>query len=163
MTASKCSTSVTAGWRCWRPRSVLTPLLLLDLNDCLLVKELPPEIGQLTALISLRLAGCSLEELPPQIGQLAALSFLGLVGCPLKELPPQIGQLTALTHLILNGCTLKELPPQIGQLLALGYLDLDHCNQLTLAPGAEVGQPAQTIVAAYVPLLIVEADTGTIR
>ena len=91
------------------------------------------------------------------------LKVLNLSDSGLEVLAPQIGQLTALTHLILNGCTLKELPPQIGQLLALGYLDLDHCNQLTLAPGAEVGQPAQTIVAAYVPLLIVEADTGTIR
>ena len=50
---------------------------------------------------------------------------------------------------------LEELPPQIGQLTALTNLILLNCEQLTLAPGAEEGQPAPTIVAAYARLLIV--------
>ena len=89
---------------------------------------------------------------------MTALTNLDLRGCEqLKKLPPQIGQLTALTKLFLMECKqLKELPPQIGQLLALTNLSLFRCNQLILAPGAQEGQPAQTIVAAYAPLLIVE-------
>ena len=98
-----------------------------------------------------------LEVLAPQIGQLTALTKLSLSCCLLKELPPQIGQLTALTVLILYGCEqLKELPPQFGQLTALTFLDLEGCKQLNLAPGAEKGQSAPTIVAAYASLLIVE-------
>ena len=122
------------------------------------LEVLPPQIGQLTALTKLSLAGCPLNKLPPQIGQLTALTKLELQWCQqLKELPPQIGQLTALTKLYLIGCEqLKGLPPQIGQLLALTNLNLVGCNQLTLAPGAAKGQPVQTIVAAYARLLIVE-------
>ena len=79
----------------------------------------------------------------------------------LKELPPQVGQLQALTALDLTNCPLKELPPQFGQLLALANLDLSGCDQLTLAPGAEERQQAQTIVAAYARLLIVEPRKDT--
>jgi len=106
--------------------------------------------------LDLRYSG--LEVLAPQIGQLQALTDLDLRGCPLKELPPQVGLLLALTDLDLSGCRLlKELPPQVGQLLALTDLGLRGCEQLTLAPGAEVGQLAQTTVAAYARLLIVDA------
>ena len=74
----------------------------------------------------------------------------------LEELPHQIGQLTALTKLNLTGCKqLKELPTEIGQLKALTDLGLDDCKQLTLAQGAE-GQPAQTIVAAYARLAVID-------
>eukprot|EP00964_Phaeocystis_antarctica_P090471 scaffold57876_cov62-Phaeocystis_antarctica.AAC.5 len=106
----------------------------------------------------LELSGCPLVTLPPQIGQLQALTTLLLRDCgQLKELPPEIGQLRALSVLFLNGCPLKALPPEmIGLLLALTRLSLDRCGQLTLAPGAEEGQPAQTIVAVYARLLIVE-------
>ena len=103
----------------------------------------------------LNLIGSELEVLPPEIGQLKVLTELCLTRCPLKQLPPEIGQLLALTNLYLGGCPLKELPPEFGQLTALTELGLRGCEQLTLAPGAEEGQPAQTIVAAYARLLIV--------
>eukprot|EP00964_Phaeocystis_antarctica_P097479 scaffold63592_cov49-Phaeocystis_antarctica.AAC.2 len=108
----------------------------------------------------LDLDNSGLEVLPPQIGQLRALTRLVLNRCPLEVLPPQIGQLQALTSLNLIKCPLKELPPEIGQLLALTTLYLGGCEQ-PLAPGAGKGQPAQTIVAAYAPLLIVEPRKGT--
>ena len=73
----------------------------------------------------------------------------------------EIGQLQVLLFLKLSDCPLKELPPELGQLLALTDLDIGGCKQLTLAPGAEEGQPAQTIVAAYARLLIVEPRKDT--
>ena len=86
---------------------------------------------------------------------------LDLGGCPLEALPPEIGQLKVLTKLDLSGSKLATLPLEIGQLKALTEFDLRDCLQLILAPGAEVGQPAQTIVAAYAPLLIVEPRKDT--
>eukprot|EP00964_Phaeocystis_antarctica_P067964 scaffold41172_cov54-Phaeocystis_antarctica.AAC.2 len=126
------------------------------------LEVLPPQIGQLRDLTTLSLRSCPLKELPPQIGQLRALDSLKLYGSGLEVLPPQIGQLDALTYLGLRYCPLKELPPEIGQLLALNDLFLDHCEQLTRAPGAkQYGQPAQTTVAAYARLLIVEPHKDT--
>jgi serine/threonine protein kinase len=133
----------------------------LDLQNSGL-EVLAPQIGQLQALANLNLYGCPLKELPPQIGLLLALTYLNLGNCPLKELPPQIGQLQALTILNLGNCPLKELPPQVGKLLALTNLILWGCEQLTLAPGAKKeGQQAQTIVAAYARLLIIEPRKDT--
>ena len=86
---------------------------------------------------------------------------LDLSGSKLEVLPPQILQLQGLTMLELQGCPLKELPPEFGQMLALNNLYLSGCEQLTLAPGAKKGQPAQTIVAAYARLLIVEPRKDT--
>ena len=55
---------------------------------------------------------CRLEVLPPQIGQLQALISLDLSGCLLvKLLPPQVGQLQALTSLRLGGCKQLTLAP----------------------------------------------------
>ena len=51
---------------------------------------------------------------------------------------------------------LEVLAPQVGQLQALTHIFLHGCEQLTLAPGAKEGQPAQSTVAAYARLLIVE-------
>eukprot|EP00964_Phaeocystis_antarctica_P024886 scaffold13951_cov54-Phaeocystis_antarctica.AAC.2 len=132
----------------------------LDLSESKL-EVLAPQVGQLQALTWLTLSDCPLKELPPQIGQLRALTHLFLRDCPLMALPPELGQLLALTDLRLGGCPLKELPPEIGQLLALTYLYLRGCEQLTLAPGAEKGQRAQTTVAAYARLLIVEPRKDT--
>ena len=108
-----------------------------------------------------RRGGSELQALPPQIGQLQALTKLDLRDSKLKVLPPEIGQLRALTELSLFGCPLVELPPEFGQLIALTDLNPVGCKQLTLAPGADDGQPAQTIVAAYARLLIVEPRKDT--
>ena len=110
----------------------------------------------------LNLYGSELEVLAPEIGQLQALTMLWLTRCPLEELPPEFGLLQALTTLGLRRCEqLKKVPPEFGLLLALTHLNIFGCEQLTLAPGAGEGQPVQTIVAAYAPLLIVEPRKDT--
>ena len=120
------------------------------------------------ALRAIRAASPALQEWWPD-GEMSPRSWHGVMwgddrvqrldlsGSEMEVLAPQVGQLQALIVLDLQGCPLKELPPQLGLLQALAHLDLRGCQQLTLAPGAEVGQPAQTTVAAYARLLIVDA------
>ncbi|MCP4582288.1 MAG: GTPase [candidate division Zixibacteria bacterium] len=102
------------------------------------IRELPPEIVQLTGLTSLDLGYNQLTSLPPEIGQLTGLTSLDLGGNQLTSLPPEIGQLTGLTELYLGGNQLKSLPPEIGQLTSLTSLDLGF-NKLTSLP-PEIGQ-----------------------
>ena len=83
---------------------------------------LPPEIGQLTALRSLRLDGNKLTALPPELWQLTALQDLSLDQNRLTALPPEIGRLTALRSLCLDGNKLTALPPELWQLTALPSL-----------------------------------------
>jgi internalin A len=100
--------------------------------------SLPPEIGQLTSLVTLRLEGNQLTGLPPEIGELTNLGALSLSGNRLTELPPEIGNLSLAARLWLDGNQLSALPSQIGQLTNLQVLSLDG-NQLTALP-PEIGR-----------------------
>ncbi|MCX6853300.1 MAG: hypothetical protein NTV80_00165, partial [Verrucomicrobia bacterium] len=95
--------------------------------------SLPPEIGQLTALMELNLDNNQLSRLPPEIGQLKQLRHLFLYSNQLSTLPSQIGQLSALRVLNPYANKLTMLPAEIGQLEHLEWLGLSH-NQLTTLP-----------------------------
>lgn len=108
----------------------------MDLSG-LKIDRLPPEIGALTALQTLRLQHNQLTTLPPEIGALTALQTLWLDNNQLTTLPPEIGALTELQTLWLHNNQLTTLPPEIGALAALQVLWLDQ-NQLTTLP-PEIG------------------------
>ena len=57
----------------------------------------------------LDLAGLDLKNLPPEIGQLTSLQSLELVENKLSALPPEIGQLTSLQLLSLGGNQLSTI------------------------------------------------------
>ena len=104
---------------------------------CLKLKELPPEIGQLTNLRNLALYHNELTTLPPEIGQLTNLVDLSLFDNQLTMLPSEIGQLTNLLGIDLNTNQLTDLPPEIGLLNQLGRLHVNG-NQLEELP-PEIG------------------------
>jgi Leucine-rich repeat (LRR) protein len=99
---------------------------------------LPPEIGQLTSLLTLNLIDNQLSSLPPEIGQLTSLQSLNLWDNQVSSLPPEIGQLTSLQWLDLSFNQVSSLPPEIGQLTSLQWLDLSF-NQVSTLP-AEIVQ-----------------------
>jgi len=132
----------------------------LELN-ALGLTRLPPEIGQLTTLTSLKLQGNQLSSLPPEIGKLTALAILDVGSNKLSSLPLEIRQLTALrvlcadsnqlsslsvavcqltmlSALFISGNQLRGLPPEIEQLTALDYLSIRY-NQLNSLP-PEIGK-----------------------
>jgi Leucine-rich repeat (LRR) protein len=66
-----------------------------------------------------------LRELPPEIGQLSNLRSLSLEDNGLRELPLEIGQLTRLQIIDVSGNPLVSPPPEIvtqGDLAIIGYL-----------------------------------------
>lgn len=65
---------------------------------------------------SLDLHGKNLTELPPAIGQLTALKTLDLSGNKLAVLPPEIGQLSSLTEIDLSDNFITSLPLEFWQL-----------------------------------------------
>ena len=97
------------------------------------LKELPPEIGQLTSLTDLNLSGNQLTELQPELFHLTKLARLNLSQNYLTELPPKICKLTNLTALYLGGNQLTKLPQEICQLTGLTRLSLSG-NKLTALP-----------------------------
>jgi Leucine-rich repeat (LRR) protein len=99
------------------------------------IKELPPEIFQLTHLESLELSYNQLETLPPEIGALTALKELRLGHNRLKSLPPEIGALTELTRLEVDWNQLEGLPKEIAGLTSLQELRAG-INQLSRVPSS---------------------------
>jgi hypothetical protein len=87
---------------------------------------IPPEIGNLTNLVELRLASRLLGVIPPEIGNLTQLRGLYLNGNNLYgAIPPELGNLTELEWLVLDGNRLAgSIPIQLGQLTHLERLSL---------------------------------------
>ena len=126
-------------------RQVLNTTQNLTIAECVSLKELPSEFGQLTQLTSLGLNSNYLDSLPTELGQLTRLKWLDLGWNILKELPTEFGQLTQLTSLDLATDWELEatlmLPTEFGQLTRLKWLDLNS-NNLEVLP-TEFGQLTQ--------------------
>ena len=101
------------------------------------LKELPPEIGNLTELEELSLFGSRVESLPREIGNLTELTYLDTEDTRIGSVPAEIGNLTKLETLNLSFSGLRSLPPEIGNLKKLQRLDL-HANGLSTLP-PEIG------------------------
>jgi Leucine-rich repeat (LRR) protein len=100
------------------------------------LKELPAELGALTALQTIDLLGCeSLEKLPDWVSAFSELREIDIWCESLKELPAELGALKELQKINLSCCrSLETLPAGIGGLTALREIDLSHCSSLKELP-----------------------------
>jgi len=127
------------------------------------LRMVPPEVGQLTRLRELVLAGNLLSRLPSEIGQLQQLVHLDLSRNRLRQLPVQIGQLRRLQKLDVSFNQLMSLPGDIGRLLDLRELHASN-NSLLVLP-SEIGHLTQ-LRALYVDgnaLTSLPSDLGLLR
>jgi internalin A len=114
------------------------------------LRELPPQIGELTGLQKLVLGKVEkwnwvegklvptlvtnqLTAWPEELQQLTQLRELDLSGNPLGHCPDWIGQFGLLEQLRLNSIGLSEIPDSIAALTNLTELWI-HSNQITLIP-----------------------------
>ena len=113
----------------------------LHLGNSLLSGQIPPELGNLTALEELTLDNNQLNgEIPPELSNLVNLQYMSLGNNLLTgEIPAWLGNLTGLKSLYLSNNQLNgEIPHELGNLTALKRLDLSY-NQLTGGIPAELG------------------------
>ena len=114
----------------------------LDLSSLGLRGTIPPEIGILTSLQSLRLNGNELVgTIPPELRNLPNLQFLDLSGNGLAgPIPAQLGNLTNLESLVLYRNQLTgPIPSELGNLENLHTLRLGD-NWLTGEIPSELGR-----------------------
>ncbi|CAK9809673.1 Leucine-rich repeat-containing protein 28 [Anthophora plagiata] len=104
-----------------------------------LIKEIPPELCQMSQLIVLDLSCNCLEQIPPCIGNLVSLKSLSLNQNLLKKLPIEMNQMHNLEVLSLSENEFVALPEWIGSLPKLKELNADYNdlkelpNRLTLS------------------------------
>ena len=100
-------------------------VVALNLTTGGLSGEIPPELGDLSALQSLHLYGNDLTgEIPPELGRLGSLTILDLGGNRLTgEIPPEVGDMSALTWMDLSFNKLSgPVPSEISALVGLEWL-----------------------------------------
>jgi len=101
----------------------LINLQILDLGGTNSLTGIPPELGNLSSLQELELAG-DLTTIPPELGNLSNLKLLDLSGNNLSNLPPELGNLSSLLTLDLGHNDLTSIPAELGRLSSLQTLDL---------------------------------------
>ncbi len=109
----------------------------LSFSNNQLEGDIPPEFGDLTALVQFTADNNELTSIPPEIGNLSSLNYLNLNLNKLKSIPDEIGYLTSLGGLSLLDNHISKLPATIGNLTNLKYLSLER-NVLTELP-VEIG------------------------
>eukprot|EP00752_Nemacystus_decipiens_P006587 g5929.t1 len=135
----------------------LAALQTLKLGWNRLSGNIPPQLGQLGALETLSLYNNKFDgSIPPELGKLASLQSLGLSFNQLTgTIPPQVGDLQQLQSLWLNKNHLKgNVPPQLGQLGDLKELDLAG-NNLGPAPDAYFDAVRSGLCNAYLAASVV--------
>ena len=113
----------------------------VSLGENQLSGELPPELGNLTALKTLGLLDNRLSgELPPELENLSNLKGLYFQDNQFSgAIPPEWGSLPSLKGLGLSGNQLSEqIPPELANLSNLKALDLAH-NRFSGEIPAELG------------------------
>ncbi|GKD68117.1 disease resistance TIR-NBS-LRR class family protein [Tanacetum coccineum] len=105
------------------PHSIcmLKHLKSLKLESCLLLEELPVDIGRFECLESLILSKCTLlQDLPNSIYEMKCLKSLQLTYCiQVEELPEAIGRLDCLKELNILGSGISHLPHSLYGLRGL--------------------------------------------
>lgn len=108
---------------------------LQELKLCLNLRipfTLPEELGQLSALVNLKVSGNSLEKLPEAIADLSSLRILDVSNNNLQALPSDMGNLQRLGKLRADNNELARLPSNIA--LTLSHMSLSYNSTLAQEP-----------------------------
>ncbi|XP_055961393.1 disease resistance protein RPV1-like isoform X2 [Mercurialis annua] len=112
----------------------LKSLTHLSLMGCVILNELPENLGNLESLEELDIADSGIKKLPSSINQLRQLSYLNCSGCKGLVVPP-LTNLPCLTTMHLSCCGFLEFPNILCSLKSLEELVLDG-NDFEIIPAS---------------------------
>lgn len=120
------------------------------------IKELPAEVGLLTALQSLKLGKNRLIALPPSIGNLTNLQVISLEENKLKEIPSQIENCGSLRTIDVSHNNLRRLPSVLYRCQKITKLNI-VANPLNL-PAELMSSGCKTIFKVLEAVHMAEED-----
>ncbi|KAJ4723396.1 Disease resistance protein [Melia azedarach] len=91
-----------------------------------------PPLSIFSSLTDLTIDYCDVKEIPHDIGCLSSLAVLNIAGNNFESLPTSIKQLFRLFQLILNNCNMLQSLPELP--ISLGYLEARNCKRLQSLP-----------------------------
>ncbi|KAM0066003.1 putative TIR domain, AAA+ ATPase domain, P-loop containing nucleoside triphosphate hydrolase [Helianthus debilis subsp. tardiflorus] len=114
----------------------LPRLQKLTLEDCKVLEEIHPSLGNHTSLEHLSVSFCTKLRMFPTLVHMENLKTLKIEECRLKDgdIPCGIGELSNLHMLDLNGNSFSQLNFSLSQLTRLELLNLWNCRQLLELP-----------------------------
>jgi len=106
--------------------SCLPNLEKLVLKDCPMLSEVSPRIGDLKKILLINLEGCiGLCNLPRSIYKLKSLQTLILSGClKIDKLEEDLEQMESLTTLLANNTAITRVPFSLLRSKSIGYISL---------------------------------------
>ncbi|XP_059429318.1 disease resistance protein RPV1-like [Corylus avellana] len=115
----------------------LESLETLVLSECFNLKKFPENLGYMMALTVLHVENTAIKQLPSSFSNLTNLETLSLRGSECLIESPEFVQTSRLKELILEGCTsLVEVHKSIGLLKILKELNLRGCKKLRNLPSS---------------------------
>ena len=115
-------------------REELKQVQFLDLSGCELV-SLPSEIGLLTGLFDLSLAGNFLCDLPEELQNCTILNSLDISRNSFEAVPACVSTLSELEELNLSNNKITQLPEELGNLAQMRHLNVSF-NRLSNIPAS---------------------------
>lgn len=144
------------------PPSIVTlgKLKSLSLDKCTSLHEPIPDLGALTTLESLSLAGIGASQVNRiDFVRLTRLKSLNLSGNKLERVPPGIETLTDLCELKLRDNALTDLPESLAALSNVEKIEL-WANDVTRLPRALTGMPKIDRIELGAPIASLEGIGG---
>ncbi|KAL3745555.1 hypothetical protein ACJRO7_014638, partial [Eucalyptus globulus] len=140
------SSPIDEHWGGWTQLKVATRLKVLDLSDCIMLKE-TPELSAFLSLEKLILKGCEmLTKLSDSIGILKYLIELDISYTSIIELPNSIINLKSMKVLKIDGSCMQKLPDAIGMMEKLKEIYGEGCRQLEVIPSDIMRLPSLQIL-----------------
>jgi Leucine-rich repeat (LRR) protein len=132
----------------------------IDFSGCMSISALPESMGQLSALLVLKIASTKIQALPNSFSSLCSLEELDCSETKLCIIPHYVGSWINLSVLRIVACPISILPWALGTLEKISFIDVDRCP--LEEPPEDVASSGGEAVLRYLRNIAAAASCGVL-